>query len=39
MIFLIFCTWESDVVTLREEYTLKLLENMVLREIFGSKGD
>ena len=36
---LVICMGVKLCTTLREEYTLRVFENMVLRKIFGSKRD
>jgi len=39
ILFVILYGWETWSLTLREDRRLRVFENMVLRNIFGSKGD
>jgi len=34
----VLCGWETPSLRLREEYRLRVFENTVLRNIFGTKG-
>ena len=39
ILLVVFCGYEALSFTLREEHRLRVLENRVLRKIFGPKGD